>query len=114
MSIPSGLPRECHTKNKDWIGIRRLVWASCHASHWGVEEGWRHKNLKIYDNNQETPHLSSETRSAHMELTSDNSGLTTHYSQNEGYSSQTQNQSGLRLLGNPSEQKWDKIGVFEG
>lgn len=69
--------------------------------------------MKTYDNNQETPNLSGETRSTHTELSIDNSGLRTHYSQNEGYSSQTQNQSGLGLLGNPSEQKWD-YRVFEG
>lgn len=61
----------------------------------------------IYDNNQETPNLLGETISAHTKLSSDNSGLSTHYSQDEGHSSQTQNQSGLGLLGNPSDQKWD-------
>ena len=69
--------------------------------------------MKMSSNSQPTQNLSGETISAHMELPNDNSGLSTHYSQNDGYSSQTQNLSGLGLLGNPSEGKWDWVWVLK-
>lgn len=57
--------------------------------------------------------LPGETVSAHKELSGNNSGLSTHYSQNEVYSSQTQNQSDLGLLRNMSEWKWDWVWVLK-